>query len=125
MTGKWSMYIMYLLSDGSVRFNELQRRMPGRNDIHHAFPAVNDAERGGLIARKEYRQIPLKVEYRLGEIGESLRMCWKYGGMNIFSIYRIKSDRISVKASDGVVQGVRCLRMTRQIAEITEKIILI
>ena len=28
LTGKWSMYIMYLLSDGPVRFNELQRRMP-------------------------------------------------------------------------------------------------
>ena len=27
----------------------------------------------GLIARKEYRQIPLKVEYRLGEIGEKLK----------------------------------------------------
>lgn len=28
LTGKWSMYIMYLLSDGPVRFNELLRRMP-------------------------------------------------------------------------------------------------
>lgn len=28
LTGKWSMYIMYLLKDSPVRFNELQRRMP-------------------------------------------------------------------------------------------------
>ena len=28
LTGKWSMYIMYLLTDGPIRFNELQRKMP-------------------------------------------------------------------------------------------------
>ena len=28
LTGKWSMYIMYLLTDGPIRFNELQRQMP-------------------------------------------------------------------------------------------------
>ena len=28
LTGKWSMYILYLLTDGPLRFNELQRRMP-------------------------------------------------------------------------------------------------
>ena len=28
LTGKWSMYILYLLSNGAVRFNELQRQMP-------------------------------------------------------------------------------------------------
>ena len=30
LTGKWSMYILYLLTDGPLRFNELQRRMPRR-----------------------------------------------------------------------------------------------
>ena len=28
LTGKWSMYILYLLRDGAIRFNELQRLMP-------------------------------------------------------------------------------------------------
>ena len=28
LTGKWSMYILYLLTNGPIRFNELQRRMP-------------------------------------------------------------------------------------------------
>ena len=122
MTGKWSMYIMYLLSDGSVRFNELQRRMPEEMTYTTLFRQLMTLKEEGLIARKEYRQIPLKVEYRLGEIGEKFKDVLEVRGMNIFSIYRIKSDRISVKASDGVVQGVRCLRMTRQIAEITEKL---
>ena len=30
LTGKWSMYIIYLLSDGPVRFNELLRIPPYR-----------------------------------------------------------------------------------------------
>ena len=31
LTGKWSMYIMYLLTDGPIRFNELQRKILPKN----------------------------------------------------------------------------------------------
>ncbi len=69
LTGKWSMYILYLLSKGAVRFNELQRQMP-ENMTHTTLSRqLKILENEGLIIRKEYNQIPPKVEYSLSPIG--------------------------------------------------------
>lgn len=70
LTGKWSMYIMFLLKKGPVRFNELLRMMP--EDMTHTTLSrqLKTLEEEGLIIRKEYTQIPPKVEYSLSEIGQ-------------------------------------------------------
>lgn len=70
LTGKWSMYILYLLSQGPIRFNELHRQMPG--DMTHTTLSrqLKMLEEEGLILRQEYAQIPPKVEYSLSEIGK-------------------------------------------------------
>ena len=69
LTGKWSMYIMYLLKEAPVRFNELQRRMP--EDMTHTTLSrqLRALEEDGLIVRRVYSEIPTKVEYELSEIG--------------------------------------------------------
>jgi len=74
LTGKWSMYILYLLSDGPVRFNELLRRLPG--DMTHATLSrqLKTLEEEGLIIRTEYAQIPPKVEYSLSDVGEKFKL---------------------------------------------------
>lgn len=73
LTGKWSMYIMHLLSDGPVRFNELQRRMPEEMTHTTLSRQLKTLEDEGLIIRQEYQQIPPKVEYSLSEIGEKFK----------------------------------------------------
>lgn len=72
LAGKWSILIMHYLSDGAIRFNELQRKLP---DMTHATLSrqLKDLEENGLIIRTEYAQIPPKVEYSLSEIGEKFR----------------------------------------------------
>ena len=72
LTGKWSMYILYLLSNGPVRFNELQRRMPEEMTHTTLSRQLKTLEDEGLIIRREYQQIPPKVEYSLTEKGASL-----------------------------------------------------
>ena len=69
LTGKWSIYILYLLKDGPIRFNELQRRMP--EDMTHTTLSrqLKSLEEDGLIIRRVYSEIPPKVEYELSEIG--------------------------------------------------------
>lgn len=69
LTGKWSIYILYLLKDEPVRFNELQRRMP--DDMTHSTLSrqLKALEADGLVLRKVYSEIPPKVEYELSEIG--------------------------------------------------------
>lgn len=73
LTGKWSMYILYLLSDGPVRFNELQRKMPDEMTHTTLSRQLKSLEEDGLIIRTEYKQIPPKVEYSLSEIGEKFK----------------------------------------------------
>ncbi len=70
LTGKWSIYILYLLKDGPIRFNELQRRMP--EDMTHTTLSrqLKSLEEDGLIVRHVYSEIPPKVEYELSEIGQ-------------------------------------------------------
>ena len=69
LTGKWSMYIMYLLTDGPIRFNELTHTTLSRQ--------LKKLEEEGLIERIEYQQIPPKVEYKLSDIGEKFRKVLK------------------------------------------------
>lgn len=67
------MYIMYLLSNGPVRFNELLRRMPEEMTHTTLSRQLKTLEDEGLIIRTEYQQISTKVEYSLSEIGEKFK----------------------------------------------------
>ncbi len=73
LTGKWSMYILYLLSDGPIRFNELHRRMPEEMTHTTLSRQLKTLESEGLIVRTEYQQIPPRVEYHLSPIGEKFK----------------------------------------------------
>ncbi len=70
--GKWAILIMNYLSEGPIRFNELQRKMP---KMTHATLSnqLKQLESEGLIIRTEYAQIPPKVEYHLSDIGKEFK----------------------------------------------------
>lgn len=69
LTGKWAIYLMYLLKDGPVRFNELQRMLPEHMTHTTLSRQLKALESDGLIVRKVYSEIPPKVEYEQSEIG--------------------------------------------------------
>lgn len=70
--GKWKMVIMYWLVEVKVaRYNELQR-MIGSISYKTLSVQLKELEADGLITRKEYPQIPPKVEYSLSDKGWSL-----------------------------------------------------
>ena len=72
ISGKWKMSILYLLSrEPSVRFNELHRRL-GAITYKTLSAQLKELEADGLVNRKEYPQIPPKVEYSLSETGKTL-----------------------------------------------------
>ncbi len=69
---KWSLLVLLVISGaGVVRFNELGRMIP---DISTRVlsTTLKTLEADGLIDRKEYAQVPPKVEYTLTETGRSL-----------------------------------------------------
>ena len=72
ISGKYKMIILYCLMEFNVvRYNELKRYI--RSISHKTLScSLKELERDQLIIRKEYPQIPPKVEYRLTERGKSL-----------------------------------------------------
>ena len=72
ISGKYKMIILYCLMEFEVvRYNELKRYI--RSISHKTLSnSLKELERDQLIIRKEYPQIPPKVEYSLSEKGRSL-----------------------------------------------------
>ena len=72
ISGKYKMVILYCLMEFKVvRYNELKRYI---KSISHKTlsSSLKELEKDGLIIRKEYPQIPPKVEYSLSDRGKSL-----------------------------------------------------
>lgn len=67
-SGKWSILIIFYLSEGTLRFNELQRKLP---EITQATltKQLRALEEQGMIIRHVYPEVPPKVEYSLSGIG--------------------------------------------------------
>ena len=72
ISGKHKMVILYCLMEFEVvRFNELRRYLKSVTD-KTLSSNLKELEEDRLIIRKEYPQIPPKVEYCLSERGKSL-----------------------------------------------------
>ena len=72
ISGKHKMVILYCLMEFEVvRFNELKRYLKNISD-KTLSSNLKELEASQLIVRKEYPQIPPKVEYSLTARGKSL-----------------------------------------------------
>lgn len=70
--GKWKIVILYHLMHGILRYNELRKTMPSVTERTLSLQ-LKKLEEDGIIDRKVYTQKPpLKVEYTLTKLGESL-----------------------------------------------------
>lgn len=68
---KWSLYIVAMLANGSLRFNELKRGIDGISQRMLTL-TLRGLERDGLITRTMYPSIPPRVDYELTELGTTL-----------------------------------------------------
>jgi DNA-binding HxlR family transcriptional regulator len=70
--GKWKSVILYYLIKGTLRYNELSKKMIGVTERTLSLQ-LKKLEQDGVIQRKEYNlKPPLKVEYSLTEFGKTL-----------------------------------------------------
>jgi len=69
--GKWKSVIMYHLMDGTLRFNEIRRHIPGVTQ-RMLTNQLRELEEDRLVERKVYAQVPPKVEYSLSPLGRSM-----------------------------------------------------
>ena len=69
--GKWKPIILYCLRLEKRRFGEISARIP---DISRKVltEQLKELEEDGLLTRKQFNEIPPRVEYELTELGKSL-----------------------------------------------------
>ena len=69
---KWKLLIMRNLLVRPWRFNELQKSLDGISQ-KVLTDSLRSMEADGIITRTVYPEVPLRVEYALSELGESMR----------------------------------------------------
>src|SRR6202795_1381831 len=67
---KWTPIVLYVLGHGTKRYGEMQRHLP---DISKKMltQTLRALEKGGLLRRTVYAEVPPKVEYELTALGRS------------------------------------------------------
>lgn len=68
---KWAAIIIYRLSKGTKRYNELQKEIGGISQ-KMLTQTLRNLERDGIVNRMVYPVIPPMVEYSLMPLGETL-----------------------------------------------------
>ena len=70
--GKWKMQIICSLNNqGTMRYNELRRKLDGISNTVVAS-SLKELEEEGLVKRKEYLEVPIRVEYSTTEMADRL-----------------------------------------------------
>lgn len=68
---KWSLYIVFSLSKGAMRFMELKREISGISQRMLTL-TLKGLEKDGLITRTVFPTIPPRVDYELTPLGATL-----------------------------------------------------
>lgn len=72
LQGKWKTQVLYeFCIHDVIRFGELKKELP---DITNTMltNTLRELEKDGLISRKQYNEMPLRVEYSFTEKGKDL-----------------------------------------------------
>ena len=72
ISGRWKLEILWLLSQGTHRFGELKRSLPGITQ-HMLTAQLLALEKDGLIKRTIYAEVPPRVEYEITPAARRLR----------------------------------------------------
>jgi DNA-binding HxlR family transcriptional regulator len=68
---KWSVLIVLCLGEGIHRFSALRRRIDGISQ-RMLTETLRQLERDGIVRRTIYPEVPVRVEYELTELGQTL-----------------------------------------------------
>lgn len=71
LDGKWKGVILYHLLGGTLRFNEIRRRLP-KITQRMLTNQLRELEADGLLVRTVFPEVPPRVEYSLSPRGRSL-----------------------------------------------------
>jgi DNA-binding HxlR family transcriptional regulator len=67
---RWTALIIYQLLEGPQRFNAIEAALPISGRL--LSERLKELEKEGIVERKVYSEVPIRVEYHLTEKGLSL-----------------------------------------------------
>ena len=70
--GKWKSRIICVLADKTLRYSELRKEMVNITDAVLAS-ALKELQEDGIVERRQYMEVPPRVEYALSPLGKSMR----------------------------------------------------
>src|SRR5450755_169283 len=68
---KWSLFVIFRLGAGQLRFTELKRSVDGISQ-RMLTVTLRGLERDGIVSRTMYPVMPPRVDYELTKMGQSL-----------------------------------------------------
>ncbi len=71
INGKWKLVILWYLKDGPQRFTALKKLIP-ECSLKMFNDNLKELEKGGIIERKVFAEVPPRVEYKISSYGLSL-----------------------------------------------------
>lgn len=71
IANKWTAMIVIALSDGPLRFRDIQATVQGISG-KVLTDTLRALERDGILTRQVYAEVPPRVEYELTELGRTL-----------------------------------------------------
>jgi DNA-binding HxlR family transcriptional regulator len=74
--GKWKPVVLWRLAEGPRRFGELRRLVTGISE-KMLIQQLREMEADGIVDRRDFHEIPPRVEYALTEFGASLSVALK------------------------------------------------
>ena len=70
LSGKWKCLMIWHLNDGTKRYSELRRIVPGVSQ-KMLSQQLRELEGDGLLTKTVYPEVPPRVEYSLTDLGKS------------------------------------------------------
>jgi DNA-binding HxlR family transcriptional regulator len=102
--GKWKAIILWHLAFESRRFGELRREVTGISE-KMLIQSLREMERDRIVIRKDFQEVPPRVEYSLTPFGVSLtaalRPLCEWGTKHMKRIEATKSDGEAATAHRG------------------------
>jgi DNA-binding HxlR family transcriptional regulator len=99
---KWSLLLVFQLSEGPKRFSELKRDVEGISQRMLTL-TLRGLERAGLVTRTVYPTVPPRVDYALTPLGRTLRepvsalAAWAGGSREKMQLAREQFDERATK----------------------------
>jgi DNA-binding HxlR family transcriptional regulator len=98
ISGKWKPLILYFLLRGPTRYGELKRSVRDVSD-KVLIQQLKELEADGVLRRKDYREVPPRVDYTLTQLGHSLAQALEplctWGTDNMVEMQNIFAERDS------------------------------